>query len=203
MDDPIERSEEREPEQNSDAMHILERLENGQIDVDQAARMLGGEDQPHEEEIVEEAPVETASAYRTRVWWLIPFGIGLAMTGMGAGIATLSGWWWLCAGPLLLIGIVLLIVGVVSIRSPWIHIRVETGQDEWPRRISISLPLPLRFSGWVLRQFGHWIPGLGGTGVDELLLALDTFEEGFSPESPLFIEVEDGEDGERVEVYLG
>jgi hypothetical protein len=55
----------------------------------------------------------------------------------------------------------------------------------------------------VLRQFGHWMPGLGETGVDELLLALDTFEDGFSPESPLFIEVEDGEDGERVEVYLG
>jgi hypothetical protein len=122
---------------------------------------------------------------------------------MGAGIATMSGWWWLCAGPLLLIGIALLIVGVVSIRSPWIHIRVDTGQDEWPRRIVISLPLPLRFSGWVLRQFGHWMPGLGETGVDELLLALDTFEDGFSPESPLFIEVEDGEDGERVEVYLG
>jgi hypothetical protein len=199
MDDRIEQNGERETEQDSDAMHILERLEGGQIDVDQAARMLTGEDRPVEEE----APIETEAPYRTRAWWLIPFGIGLAMTGMGAGIATLSGWWWLCAGPLLLIGVTLLIIGVVSISSPWIHIRVDTGQDEWPRRIVISLPLPLRFSGWVLRQFGHWIPGLGATGVDELLLALDTFEGGFSPESPLFIEVEDGEDGERVEVYLG
>jgi hypothetical protein len=55
-------------------------------------------------------------------------------------------------------------------------------------------------TAWFLRVFGDFIPGLQGTSVDELIIALG---DSTSPEKPLFIEVEDDEDGERVEVFIG
>ena len=84
----------------------------------------------------------------------------------------------------------------------WIHVRVNTGHAsrEWPRKISLSFPLPIRLTAWFLRAFGQFIPDLKKTGVDELILAL---EDNTSPENPLFVDVHEGEDGERVQVYIG
>jgi hypothetical protein len=77
---------------------------------------------------------------------------------------------------------------------------VHTGQDSWPRKIAISMPLPLRLSAWFLRRFGHRIPQLKGTSVDELLVLL---QEGVTADYPIYIEVAEGDGGERVEVRLG
>jgi len=115
-------------------------------------------------------------------------------------VATLGGWWWLCAGSLLLMGIPLLTLAAATSRSPWVHVRVNTGQDSWPRRIAISLPLPIRFTAWILRAFGPHMNGLDQTAIDELLLALD---EGVFSEGPIFVEVDESTTGEKVQVYLG
>jgi len=71
---------------------------------------------------------------------------------------------------------------------------------EKPGRISISFPLPIRFFAWSLRTFGNLIPGLNATGVDEVILALG---ESAHAETPLFIDVNEGDEGEQVKIYIG
>ena len=177
-----------------EAMDILRQVENGELDAETAATLLEEEPAP---EVVERA---SDIPNRWSGWWLIPFAVTLIVIAAGIAIGQQGGWWWLLAGPLLLVGGVVLILLLASIGSPWVHIRVHTGQDSWPRRIAISLPLPLRVSAWGLRMFGVYIPGLEHTSLDELLLALD---EGFSTGEPIQIDIDEGESGERVQIYLG
>lgn len=174
---------------------VLNQLDEGVIDVDEAIRQLSEEEQVSQ---VEEERPEIAR--RLNAWWLIPFSIGLGLTAAGAGIATLGGWWWLCAGPLLLLGIPLMTLAAATSRSPWVHVRLNTGQDKWPRRIAISLPLPIRFTARILQFLGPKYKGLDQTAIDELLLALN---EGVLSDELIYVEVDEGETGEKVQVYLG
>jgi hypothetical protein len=181
---------------SDERLRILEQIDAGEIDVDDALREL--------QEINGQAdtPASTAAMdkKRYRHWWLILLAIGLGITGLGAWLGSLGGWWWLLAGPVLLLGVLAAAFAMATSNSMWVHVRVHTGQDSWPRRIAISMPIPLRLSAWFLRRFGHRIPQLDNTSVDELLVAL---QEGVSADSPIFIEVAEGERGERVEVRLG
>jgi len=69
-----------------------------------------------------------------------------------------------------------------------------------PSRIFLGFPLPLKLAAWFLRMFGHYIPNLGKTNVDEVIQVV---EAGFSGEEPLVVNVDEGEEGERVQVYIG
>jgi len=60
--------------------------------------------------------------------------------------------------------------------------------------------LPLGLAAWFLRAFGRFIPQLKGTAVDEMILALG---KATGPASPLLVEVDEGENGERVQIYIG
>ncbi len=173
---------------------VLDQLEKGAIDVEQAIQRLSGEEGERTQS------VKSAVPRRWRAWWLIPFSIGIGLTIAGAGVATVGGWWWLLAGLLLLVGIPLFTLAAAASSSPWVHVRVDTGRESWPRRIAISLPIPLRLTAWILRTFGYRMRGFEETGIDELLLALD---EGLLSDSPIYVEVYKGEGGEKVEVYLG
>jgi len=177
-----------------DAMEILQQVENGELDAATAASML----EDAQPEPVDERASEIPG--RWSGWWLIPFAITLVVIAAGIGLGQVGGWWWLLAAPLLVIGGLVLTLLLASLGSPWVHIRVHTGQDSWPRRIAISLPLPLRVTAWGLRTFGVHIPGLEHTSLDELLLAL---EEGLTSGEPIQIDVDEGESGERVQVFLG
>lgn len=181
---------------SDERLRILEQIEAGEINVDDALRRLQEVDAPEEGREVRPA----TDNKQFRLWWLIMLAIGLGVSGLGAWLGSLGGWWWLLAGPVLLLGVLASILAVATSNSVWVHVRVHTGQDSWPRQIAISLPLPLRMTAWFLRNFGQWIPQLKGTSVDELLLAL---QEGISADTPIYIEVAEGERGERVEVRLG
>jgi hypothetical protein len=52
----------------------------------------------------------------------------------------------------------------------------------------------------LLRWFSPHIEGLDSTMVDDLIIAL---EGNISSDEPITIEVDEGESGERVEVFLG
>jgi hypothetical protein len=58
----------------------------------------------------------------------------------------------------------------------------------------------VRLAAWFLRLFSPFIPKLRDTGVDELILALD---ETTTPDNPFYVEVNEGKDGEKVQVYIG
>ena len=141
-----------------------------------------------------------------RSWWVYPLGIGSGITilsGLLIYQGNQAGWHWFWMVSIwvpLLLGIALITFAWATRSARWLHVRVQTGQDEWPRRIAISFPLPIRLSAWGLRHFGHFIPGMENTALDEIILALG---DSATPESPLYIEVDEGEGNERVQVYIG
>jgi hypothetical protein len=100
----------------------------------------------------------------------------------------------------LLFGILLIALGAGSGTSRWLYVNVDrTHQNEWPRNITIALPLPLGLVGWFLRNFGSHIEGLKKTAVDEVLMAVSMAK---SLTEPLIVHVDD-DGGERVQVFIG
>ena len=181
--------------EDQSSMEILDQLDTGQIDVSEAARRLAEKGvQPEQEGEVPDFPK------RWRDWWVIPFSIGFAAAVTGWGLGQLGGWWWVCAGPLLVVGVITMILSAVTYRSPWIHIRVKIKENKWPRRISISLPLPLGLIARIISWRGLSNAGLDKTAIDDLILAL---EGNLSTEVPIYIEVDAGKSGERIKVNLG
>ncbi|MEK7328173.1 MAG: hypothetical protein AAB217_23260, partial [Chloroflexota bacterium] len=109
--------------------------------------------------------------------------------------------WLVLASPPFVLGVVIMALAWASRTAKWLHIRIKTGEkSDGPRRISISFPLPIGPAAWLLRMVSPFIPKLRDTGVDELITALS---ETTSPEAPLFVDVNEGEGGERVQVYIG
>jgi hypothetical protein len=51
-----------------------------------------------------------------------------------------------------------------------------------------------------LKFASRWSPRLKDTNVDELIVALN---DSVTRDEPLFIDVQEGADGERVQVYIG
>jgi hypothetical protein len=72
--------------------------------------------------------------------------------------------------------------------------------SDWPHQIVFGLPLPLGWVGWFLRNFGQYIEGLRHSDVDEIIQFIN---DGFSLKEPLIVNIDQGEHGERVQVYLG
>ncbi|MBN2046567.1 MAG: hypothetical protein JW750_01890 [Anaerolineaceae bacterium] len=168
--------------------------------------------EPDEEEFVESASGDVVrdipNLNRFRNYWMIPAGIGLLITvlaalWMASGYRNAGlGWgFWLSWIPLT-IGLIILQVGVMSIKSPWLHVRVKTNETEWPRRIAISLPLPLRLANVILRALKNTnLVKLNGTPLelDDISELLETVRK---ENEPISIHV-DGDDGEQVDVFIG
>jgi len=174
-------------------MEILELLESGEIDAEQAIHLI-------DEDMEKSSTASEIPERKWWTWWLVPFSLGIAGAAVGYGLSQLGGAWWICAGPLLVVGSLVMVFSILTIQSPWVHIRVHTGQGSWPQRIAISLPLPLRLTAQILRWSSPRIKGLDRTTVDELIIAL---EGNISSDTPITIHVDEGESGERVEVFLG
>ncbi len=209
---------------DNERMHILQMIEDGKITAAEGLRLLnalsgaktkGGGAEPAREAPSAPAPPPPAEAEpsppmpemgKWRQWWLIPLWIGLGITIFGGLLmywAYSAGgftFWFFCATLPFMLGVIVAALASASRTARWIHIRVNTGQAERPRKISLSFPLPIRLTAWFLRVFGQFIPDLRKTGVDELIMAL---EDTTSPENPLFVDVHEGEEGERVQVYIG
>ena len=141
-----------------------------------------------------------------RRWWMIPLWVGVGITIIGGLLmfwafqSTGISFWFACAWLPFLLGLAGIVLAYGSRTARWLHLRVHQGPGEWPQTIALSFPLPLRFTAWFLRTFRHYIPRLDRTGLDELILALG---KTTSPETPFYVEVDEGEDGERVQIYIG
>ena len=215
---------------SDERMHILQMIEDGKITAADGLRLLNALSGARPEAAAEgggaepapEAPPASPASppagaepspsvpnmEKWRQWWLIPLWIGLAITVSGGLLMywTYSAggfsFWFACATLPFLFGALVAALASASRTSRWIHVRVNRGEaaDDGPKNIRISFPLPIRLAAWCLRVFAPFIPKLKDTGVDELILAL---EESTSPEKPLFVDVHEGEGGERVQVYIG
>ncbi len=190
-----------------DRMRILEKIEAGELDVEEGARRLEALIEASEAIGPSEPPDASASPIPrptlVRWLWQIVFwtGVGLMAAGglllapayAGAGARRALVWGWV----LFALGMLGLALGWWLQRARWLFLRVR--QSDGPN-ISFALPLPLGPIAWVLRIARPFVPQLRETGVDELLLALQ--EEVLSGRI-LAVEVNEGEGREQVQVYFG
>ena len=206
---------------------ILDMVEQGQITADEGLRLMnamskGGVDQ--KPETVEafgedsERPGRPTGSYgshisleevarmnRLKRWWLMPFSIGLIILFLGA-IWMYAGYqdagfgfgFWISWVPFLL-GIFIVAVSIRTSKSLWFHLKVKQAPGEKPERINLSLPLPLNLAKWLFTAFGEKITGLKEPGLQDIPAIL----ENISPEEPFYVHVNDDNDGEEVEIYIG
>ena len=179
------------------------------VDMGDEAFYRASEDEPNvfeaEPEVITPAEPFDPSQLKWRSFWWIPMWIGVGVTVIGSMFMYWAwntngfGFWFACAWFPFTLGVVLMALAWASRTARWLHVRVHQKPGQKPERIAISLPIPLRLTAWFLRVFGKKIPNMGNTSLDEVIMALDAT----SPEAPFYVEVNEGDDGERVEGYLG
>jgi hypothetical protein len=168
-----------------------------------------------EPEVIEEPPTpdsRTSSAphefnseiQKWRRWWWVPLTIGIGITVVSGLLMFLayqnsSYFWFGCLWVPLLFGVLVISLAAASRTTRWLHVRIHQEPGEWPKTIAISLPIPIRFTAWILRIFRPHIHGMEKTNLDEVILAL----EKTSPDQPFYVNVDEGESCEKVEVYIG
>lgn len=206
---------------------ILDMVEQGQITADEGLRLMNAmgkgtadpqpEAQAADGETTDEKsrPVgsyashisleEVARMNRLKNWWLLPFSIGLILLFLGA-IWMYAGYrdagfgfgFWIAWVPFLL-GIFIVAVSVRTSKSVWLHLKVKQAPGEKPEQINLSLPLPLNLAKWFFTAFGEKITGLDNKGIGDIPSIL----ENLTPEEPFYVHVNDDDDGEEVEIYIG
>ncbi len=205
---------------------ILQMVEEGKITAEQAASLMSALGTESEQEQFEAEPEViqpgAASGFagsdasapefeevkaRARYWAMITLWVGVVITIFSAwgiyGILNSFGtnYWWICLLFPLFIGILLIALGAGGPGTRWLYVNVDRrNASDWPRTISFGFPLPLGLVSWFLRNFGNNIHGLGNTSVDDIIQILDA--TGKSGE-PLIVNVDEGANGERVQVYIG
>jgi hypothetical protein len=197
----------------NERLEILKMVEAGQIDAREASMLLAALDDTRSETPAEApegtgtlppdpAPAEPAEDRWAR-FWIYPLMAGGAVVLAGALVMALvyalgGAGAWLCCGWLpMLLGALVLVLALWSRRATWMHLRIS---EEGKRKMAFSFPLPLSLAAWAVRIAQPFVPQLKNTGVDDLILAL---RESSARGEPLFIDVEDDQDGERVELYIG
>lgn len=197
---------------------ILKMVEDGKITADEAVTLIQAlesdspdETPPLEAETTpgdgsEPDPGLAATAEKARSLWRIPLWIGIALTVASALLmyVTMSkagyNFWFYCLWLPFLTGVAVTALGAASRTMRWLFLHVEQKPGEHPQKFTLGFPLPLRLAGWFLRNFGHKIPDLKKTNVDEIIQVLDATG---TVNAPLIVNVEDDEDGERVQVFIG
>jgi hypothetical protein len=192
------------PPTNSN-LELLARIESGESSVEEILSQFQPDADPSEEDASpESAPpvVSDEEMNRWRRWWNIPFYIGIGVVVLSSLWLNSAyqnsgyGFWFFCAWFPLALGLLFMALAWNSRKGPWIHVRVDGPKE----RVAVSIPAPLGLTSWALNTFGSFIPHLDKTSIDEILLALDKSGGGGNP---FYVHVEDGDDGEKVQVFIG
>lgn len=139
-------------------------------------------------------------------WWTIPFWIGVLIMVVGVIFMDQSlqaggyGFGFFAAVSFFALGGLLAALAWLSRSAPWLHLRIQQAPGEKPERIAFSLPLPLHQAGWLLRLLGRRFPELQEGDWENLLHDLGT---RITSENPVLVKVDEGEFGEKVEIYIG
>jgi hypothetical protein len=198
---------------------ILQMVADGKINAEEAATLMRALDETAEEEIEvlgtgsdfgyerSDAPEFEHVRKRAMRFAMIPLWIGIVFTVLSAwwmfSIQQNAGlnFWFFCMSMPFVLGVLLIAMGAGSRSSRWLYVNVDRShQNEWPRNITIALPLPLGLVSWFLKNFGPHIEGLKRTTVDEVVMAISMAK---TITEPLIVNVDDGDDGERVQVFIG
>ncbi len=200
---------------------ILEMVEKGKITADQALTLIQAieadvaaegqqasfESQAGADSGFNTAPELDRTAAQARRLSQIPLIVGiviLVLSAWGMYAAQQSagyGFWFYCLSLPFLLGVAATAFGAWSRTARWLFVRVQNSPGQsGPKTIFLGFPLPLELASWFLRVFGKWIDGLENTNVDEVVQAISLTKD---VHEPLIVNVDEGENGERVQVYIG
>ncbi len=142
--------------------------------------------------------------------WQIPLWIGIGITILSAvGMFLImrgpgpNFWFYFMILPMLL-GVLIIALAVGTHKARWLFVDIQekSKSHEHPHRIFFGFPLPLKFAAWFIKTFRRWIPDLkseySGVNIDEII---NIFETGLT--TPLIAHVDEGEDGDKVKVFIG
>lgn len=209
---------------------ILEKVEHGELDIDQASVLLaaledGAGAENHDDfgpETVVDVDPQSGEAHLDepekinapgcwRVVWFLPLVIGVVLTGFGAWwmyrgwMEKPLGWgFWLSWLPFLL-GVGLVAVGWILESAPWLILDIRSKEKEGKRKpiFVFAMPAPFGLISWLFRSFPGIIPAkYRERGMVEML---DEFNNSIKQGDPMMIDVNDDDDGEdeRVRIYIG
>ncbi len=197
---------------------ILQMVADGKINAEEATALMRSLEESAGDEI-QSVEAESGSGgvggdaaefdqvrARAKFFMWIPLWVGIILTILSAwwmfSIQQNAGlnFWFFCMSMPFVFGILLIALGAGGGSSRWVYVNVDRSQQsDWPKNITIALPLPLGLVSWFLKNFGSQIKGLKQTYIDEALLAISAAK---SMTEPLIIHVDD-DAGERVQVFLG
>jgi hypothetical protein len=199
---------------------ILKMVGDGRISAEEAATLMRALDENvnAEDEVFQteadqgssksEAPELERTAEQARRLWQIPLWIGVFLTVFTAwGLYVIQqnagyNFWFYCLTMWLMVGVAVIALAGWSRTARWLFVNVEQPRGDGPRRITLGFPLPIGLAGWFLRNFGHNIEGLRHTNVDDVIEAISMATSATNG-APLIVNVDEGGDGERVQIYIG
>lgn len=203
---------------------ILQMVQDGKISAEQASSLMRAvEADPDvaqsEVEVIQtesRAGFESAAASefeqvksRARRFAMIPLWVGVFIAVLSAwGIYTVQqnagvNFWFYCMLLPLLLGVLLIALGAGGSSARWIYMDVDRRNakaGDGPRHITLGLPLPLGLVAWFFRTFGHNIRGMSQGRVDGIVQMLEVTRDSGEP---LIINVDNRDDGERVQLFIG
>lgn len=203
---------------------ILQMVADGKISAEEAATLMRALDEDNAEDepqVIMSAPIDTGERSDAPELEQVRKRAGFfsnAILVIGILSTVLFSWilfsiqqnaglnfWFYCFSMPLFFGILLIILGAGSKNSRWIYVNVDRTNSkkdkDGPRKISIAFPLPIKFAGWFIKNFGSRIDGLKNTNVDDVVQAIAMANQGFT--DPIIVHVDDNDDGEKVQVFIG
>ena len=209
---------------SEERIKILKMVEEGKISAAEAAnlmRALAADEDPSEAEM-EVFQSEPSTGFdgggptyapefddvkrRARNLAMIPLWVGVVIAVLSAwgiyGVQQSAGmnFWFYCLMFPLFLGVLLIVIGAGT-GSKWLYVNVDRhNSHDGPKNITLGFPLPLGLTAWFLRTFGHSIQGLKETNVDDIIQVLNVTS---TTSEPLIVNVQDGANGEHVQVYIG
>jgi hypothetical protein len=194
-------------------LKILQLIESGQISVEEGVRRLealnqaGGGRAARDGGTAAPSPDATGPQFDPTspqfagIVWQVVFGVGVAVLAGGGlalaraysrqGMPGLTWGWVLFALGLLVIG-----TGWWLQQARWLTLRVR---EHGGPTFTLALPLPLGLVIWLLRVARPFVPQLRHVEADQLLL---TMRHELRDGRPLVINVDEGENGDQVELYF-
>lgn len=206
---------------------VLKMVEDGKISAEEAMQLMKVLEQAAAEDRIEVIDAESGSGSAenreffnetvqapefdkvrksARRFAAIPLWIGVAVAVLSAwGMYSIQQnvgmnfWFYFMIFPFLF-GVLLIALGSVTKGSRWLYINVEQPQGEIPRNIRLGFPLPIVKLAWLLRNIRYNIPGIEKEKMSEIL---STIENAAGTSELLIVNVDEGKNGERVQIFIG
>ena len=205
---------------DSERAQILKMIEEGKITAEEGLKLMQAlaQDEP-EQEIPESEtaaggeaewqpappdPVVERLKRRVRSFYMLPLFGGTFLTVLFAWSmyqsiekGSMGVVFYCLLFPALLFGILLLTVGAASQKSSWVYVDVQRKPGEKPGRIMLGFPLDL--ARWLMNTFKGNIPHQEREKADMVMQVMNET----TSKDPIVVQVDEGDDGDKVNVYIG